>query len=57
MIDIVLATHNKDKQAELSKVLNSKEVNILSLQDFPDIGEIIEDGETLKDNENCSWII
>jgi len=50
MIDIVLATHNKDKQAELSKALSSKNVNILSLDDFPDIGEIIEDGETLKDN-------
>ena len=50
MIDIVLATHNKDKQVELSKALNSKDVNILSLEDFPEIGEIIEDGETLKDN-------
>ena len=50
MIDIVLATHNKDKQVELFKALNSKDVNILSLQDFPEIGEIIEDGETLKDN-------
>ena len=50
MIDIVLATHNTDKQKELSKVLNSKYVNILSLQDFPEIGEIIEDGETLRDN-------
>ena len=50
MIDIILATHNKDKQAELSKALNFKGVNILSLLDFPDIGEIIEDGKTLKDN-------
>ena len=50
MIDIVLATHNKDKQAELSKALNSKDVNILSLVDFPHIGEIIEDGETLEEN-------
>ena len=50
MIDIVLATHNKDKQAELSKALDSKVVNLLSLEDFPEIGEIIEDGDTLKDN-------
>jgi len=50
MIDIVLATHNKDKQVELSRALNSKDVNILSLEDFPEIDEIIEDGETLKDN-------
>ena len=50
MIDIVLATHNKDKQLELSKILNFNDVNILTLKDFPQIGEIIEDGETLKDN-------
>ena len=50
MIDIILATHNRDKQKELSKSLNSKGVNILSLQDFPKIGEIVEDGETLTDN-------
>ena len=50
MIDIILATHNKDKQAELNKAFNSKNINILSLEDFPQIGEIIEDGDTLKDN-------
>jgi XTP/dITP diphosphohydrolase len=50
MIDIVLATHNKDKRSELSKAFNSKDVNILSLEDFPHIGEIIEDGDTLRDN-------
>ena len=50
MIDIVLATHNNDKQLELTKALNSQEVNILSLQYFPEIREIIEDGKTLKDN-------
>ena len=50
MIDIVLATHNKDKQIELSKALNTKDVNILSLEDFPHIGDIIEYGETLEQN-------
>ena len=50
MIDIVLATHNKDKRLELSKALNSKDINILSLEDFPNIGDIIEDGETLEEN-------
>ena len=50
MIDIVLATHNNDKQLELTKALNSQEVNILSLQDFPEIREIIEDGNTFEEN-------
>ena len=50
MINIVLATHNKDKQIELSKKLNSKHINLLSLEDFPQIGEILENGNTLKEN-------
>tara|TARA_Y100001970_G_C14197717_1_gene839149 strand:- start:1399 stop:2016 length:618 start_codon:yes stop_codon:yes gene_type:complete len=50
MIDIILATHNKGKQIELSKSLCSNEVNILTLDDFPNIGEIVEDGDTLEDN-------
>ena len=49
-IQIVLATHNKDKQAELNKAFNSKTINILSLEDFHQIGEIIEDGDTLNYN-------
>tara|TARA_B100001996_G_scaffold351995_1_gene312423 strand:- start:601 stop:1215 length:615 start_codon:yes stop_codon:yes gene_type:complete len=47
---IVIATHNKDKFKELYFGLKSLNVELLSLDDFPEIGEIIEDGDTLKAN-------
>tara|TARA_B110000116_G_scaffold85008_1_gene74061 strand:+ start:824 stop:1438 length:615 start_codon:yes stop_codon:yes gene_type:complete len=47
---IVIATHNKDKYKELYFGLKSLKVNLKNLFDFPDIGEIVEDGDTLKEN-------
>ena len=47
---IIIATHNKDKFKELHHGLSSLDVKLLSLYDFPQIKEIIEDGKTLKDN-------
>ena len=47
---IVLATHNKDKCLEMMDVLSNLNIELLTLHKFPEIGEIIEDGDTLKDN-------
>ena len=47
---IVLATHNSDKCKEMSAILSSFFLDVLSLEDFPEIGEIIEDGTTLEEN-------
>ena len=47
---IVLATHNQDKKIELQDSLSEFPVTILSLNDFPHIGEIEETGETLLEN-------
>ena len=47
---IILATHNKDKYAEMSAILGKLPIQLLSLVDFPEIGEIIEDGTTLEEN-------
>jgi len=47
---IVLATHNKDKCKELKDSLSGLNVQLLSLYDFPEIKEIIEDGSTLEEN-------
>ena len=47
---IILATQNKDKYTEMSKILKNYPIDILSLSNFPDIKEIIEDGSTLKEN-------
>ena len=47
---IVVATHNKDKFKELYHGLKSLKIELLSLEDFPEIGEIIENGNTLEQN-------
>ena len=47
---IVLATHNRDKREELQEALSEFTVEILSLNDFPFIGEIEEVGQTLQEN-------
>ena len=47
---IVIATHNKDKLKELKEGFSELNVELLDLSSFPEIGEIIEDGETLREN-------
>ena len=47
---VVLATHNEDKCAEISALLSSFPIELLLLEDFPEIGEIIENGTTLEEN-------
>ena len=47
---IVLATHNNDKFAELTAILNDFPIILLSLNDFPEITEIVENGNSLKEN-------
>ena len=50
MMKVVIATHNKDKLKELKKGLSNLDIELLDLSSFPDIGEIIENGETLQEN-------
>ena len=47
---IVLATHNHDKEIELQHSLRGLGVEICSLSEYPDIGEIEETGATLLEN-------
>ena len=47
---IVIATHNKDKRKEMERALIGLNMEILSLEDFPNVGEIIESGKTLTEN-------
>ena len=49
-MEIILATHNLDKCKELQKSFNNTNIKIYTLKDFPEIGEIVEDGLTLKEN-------
>jgi len=49
-VKIVLATGNQGKVKELKAILSDLDVEVLSLKDFPEIGEIIEDGVTFTEN-------
>ena len=47
---IVLATHNMDKCAEMKSIMRGIPVKLLTLNEYPKIGEIIENGRTLLEN-------
>lgn len=48
--ELVIATHNNDKKTEMQYALKGLKVKILSLDSFPEIGEIEESGSTLLEN-------
>ena len=50
MKKIVIASSNKNKISEISIKIQPFFNEILSLTDFPEIGEIIEDGNTIEEN-------
>jgi XTP/dITP diphosphohydrolase len=50
MKKIVLATRNKHKILEIKTILIDLPLEILTLNDFPDVPELREDGETFQDN-------
>ena len=50
MMKVVIATHNKDKLEELKNGLSILSIDFMDLSSFPEVGEIIEDGKTLKEN-------
>ena len=50
MRDIVLATRNRHKQDELAALLSDLDVRIRTMDEFPDVPEVVEDGETCQAN-------
>lgn len=47
---LVLATGNVDKRDELRALLGEAEIDLLTLADFPDLPEVVEDGATCEAN-------
>lgn len=47
---IVLATTNQGKAKEFAVLLQGLSVEIETLKDYPEIGDIVEDGQTFKEN-------
>lgn len=50
MKQIVIASKNEGKIKEIKNALHGMDIELLSLADFPDVPEIIEDGNTFDDN-------
>ncbi len=48
--EVVLATRNPDKRAELAALLGDLGIKIRTLADFPDAPEVVEDGDTCRAN-------
>ena len=48
--DLVLATRNRHKGAELAAILAGLPVCIRTMDEFPDVPDVVEDGETCEAN-------
>jgi XTP/dITP diphosphohydrolase len=49
-MEIVLATRNKNKIKEMSALFSRLPVKLLTLDQFPDVGEVVEDGKDCEEN-------
>jgi len=49
-MEIVLATRNSGKVQELRRLLEGLPITVLFLEDFREIPEVVEDGETYEEN-------
>lgn len=47
---IVIASHNRHKVEEIKAVLGDLDISIVTLDEFPEIGEISETGTTIEEN-------
>lgn len=48
--ELVLASGNKGKIAEFQRLLEGLDIQVHSMKEYPEIGEIVEDGNTFKEN-------
>jgi len=49
-LDLVLATRNRHKGEELTALLGDLDLHIHTMEEFPDVPDVIEDGETCEAN-------
>lgn len=50
LTELVLASGNQGKIAEFQKLLDGLDIEVHSMKDYPQIGEIVEDGTTFAEN-------
>ncbi len=49
-MQIVIASRNKKKVEELQRILEKLNIKLLSVNDFPHLEEVVEDGKTFEEN-------
>ncbi|MGE5396130.1 MAG: XTP/dITP diphosphatase [Chitinophagales bacterium] len=49
-LTLVITTRNQNKKRELLEILNDRSLKLLTLEDFPNVSDIVEDGSTFKEN-------
>lgn len=47
---LLLATRNPHKAAEIGRMLRDLPLRVATLEEFPAVGEVVEDGRTLEEN-------
>jgi len=50
MLEILIATNNLGKVKEIKDILNTQEIKILTMKDFPDLPKVEEDGKNYQEN-------
>ena len=50
MLEILIATNNLGKVKEIKDILDSRQIKILTVKDFPNLPKIEEDGKTYQEN-------
>lgn len=50
MNNLVVATRNKKKLREIQEIISDSNINVMSIDDFPDAPDILEDGKTFEEN-------
>lgn len=50
MLEILIATNNPGKVKEIEDLLNSPQIKIFTMKDFPCLPKIVEDGKTYQEN-------
>ncbi len=50
MLEILIATNNLGKVKEIKDILDSPEIKILNMKDFPPLPKVEEDGKTYQEN-------
>lgn len=49
-LNLVVATRNKKKLSEIRTLLAELDFKVLSIEDFPNVPDVIEDGQTFEEN-------